>query len=196
MPQRGGLVADHDSRSRRPVILCKSPRRVNLLGRDKEDVMSIAVGTVTINAAFLQEIKEDNHELAELLESAAQMFSLARVARTPARRFVDLLMRLRDRLASHFALEEAFGYFEDAIEVAPHLSHMADELRGEHSTLYIDLCDLVEEAERLLYHETTAGAAKKIAARFREFHCALQEHEHRENQLILDSLDCDLGVGD
>lgn len=158
--------------------------------------MSIAVGTVTINAAFLQEIKEDNHELADLLESAADMLSLARVARTPPRRLVELLTRLRDRLATHFALEEAFGYFEDAISVAPRLSRLADELRGEHRTLFLDLCDLVEVAERLLYHETTAGAAKQLAARFREFHCSLQEHESRENELILDSLDCDLGVGD
>lgn len=158
--------------------------------------MSIAVGTVTINAAFLQEIKEDNHELKGLLDAAGEMFSLSRVARTPARQFVDLLTQLRDRLATHFALEEAFGYFEDAIEVAPQLSRQADELRNEHRTLFLDLCDLVEVAERLLYRETTAGVAKRLAARFREFRRSLEEHESRENGLILDSLDCDLGVGD
>lgn len=158
--------------------------------------MSIAVGTVTINAAFLQEIKEDNHELAELLETASATFSLARVVRTPPRQFVNLLSRLRDRLATHFALEEAFGYFEEAIAVAPQLSRRADDLRNEHRTLFLEVCDLVEEAERLLYRETTSGAAKELANKFRSFHCALQEHEASENELILDSLDCDIGVGD
>ena len=158
--------------------------------------MSIAVGTVTINAAFLQEIKDDNHELNELLAAAAEKFSLARAARTSPRQLVDLLTRLRDRLATHFSLEEAFGYFEDAIEVAPRFSRLADELRNEHRTLFLNLCDLVEEAERMLYHEPTAGVARILAARFRDFDQALQDHETRENELILDSLDCDLGVGD
>lgn len=158
--------------------------------------MTTAVGTVTVNAAFLQEIKEDNHELTELLDSAALMFSPARMVRTSPRQFVDVLSRLRDRLATHFALEEAFGYFEDAVDVAPHLTRAADSLRNEHSTLFLELCDLVEEAERLLYRESSSGVARRLANRFHDFHNRLKDHEARENELILDSLDCDIGVGD
>jgi hypothetical protein len=158
--------------------------------------MSVAVGTVTINAAFLQEIKEDNHELRDLLQAASEMFSLARAARTPPRQFVDLLSRLRDRLATHFALEEAFGYFEDAIEVAPRLSRRCDELRAEHGTLFVELCNLVEDAERLLYREAHGGVVKQLVYRVSAFRNHFEEHEARENELILDSLDCDIGVGD
>ena len=157
--------------------------------------MSIVTGTVTLNAAFLQEIKEDNHQLRELLQETTVMLSGPRRKRIPARQIVDQLWRLRDQLAMHFALEDAYGYFQDAILEAPRLSQQAERLHAEHDDLFLQVCELIEEAEKLLYGEP-GPKQTEIAVKFYQFHAQLQEHETRENELILEAFDDDIGVGD
>jgi len=158
--------------------------------------MSVTTRTVTLNAAFLQEIKEDNTELRRLLQETGQLFDELSFNRTPFKSIVDVLSELRDQLAMHFSLEEAYGYFEDAVNVAPRLSDSAERLRGEHAKLFTCVCDLVEEAERLLYHESTASVSQTIARQFSAFRRQFQDHEYREDEMILQSLDDDIGVGD
>ena len=70
---------------------------------------------------------------------------------------VDLLIELQDQLALHFALEEAYGYFDDPIWVAPHISDLAESLRAEHVALYSELCDLAEQAGSLAEAGSPAG---------------------------------------
>ena len=96
----------------------------------------------------------------------------------------------------HFSLEEAYGYFGDALTVAPRLSRKADRLRSQHGERYSHLCQLTDNAEQLLYHETGDTSASGLAAGFREFCRVFQEHEHRENELILEAVDEDIGGGD
>ncbi len=118
--------------------------------------MVTAQRTLTINAAFLLEIKEDNRELRQLLDDCAALLARPHGAGVELRRAAQLLGNLRDQLAMHFSLEEAYGYFDDAIDVAPRLSRQAEALRSQHPRLFVALCDLVEEAEQLLYHERAA----------------------------------------
>ncbi len=158
--------------------------------------MLIATRTVTINAAFLQEIKQDNVELKQLLREMSSHLMQRRPRMSDPRSLVELLVRLRDQLAIHFSLEEAFGYFENAIEVAPRLSERAEELRGEHALFFRDISNLCEQAEKLLYHETPNHGLRQIAARFASFHDALDQHETRETELIMEAFDDDIGVGD
>jgi hypothetical protein len=158
--------------------------------------MDIKVGTLGVNAAFLREIKEDHRELTRLFEEAVSLFGRAGKSRVPARKIVEVLEGLRDQLAIHFSLEEAFGYFEDAITVAPRLSARADELRSEHGTLYMELCDVVEEAEGVLRADNSPRAVRRIALKFVAFHHQYQAHDAAENELILTALDDDIGVGD
>ena len=158
--------------------------------------MLVASRTVTVNAAFLQEIKQDNVELRELFHLATARLYQPRLRLSDSRSLVDLLGRLRDQLAIHFALEEAFGYFEDAIDVAPRLSHRADELRAEHDMFFRDVCGICDQAEQLLYHETSSRVMRQISTRFAAFHDAFQQHEARERELIMEAFDDDIGVGD
>jgi hypothetical protein len=144
-------------------------------------------GTVTVNAAFLQEIKEVNQELWSLL---------ADLRHRCQRLLIDKLCQLRDQLALHFSLEEAYGYFEDPVEVAPQLSRQAEILRSEHKELYLDFCDLVERAERMFYDEQHAALALWIGREFLDLDQRLRNHEERENELIMDAYDGDIGVGD
>ncbi len=158
--------------------------------------MAIATRTVSINPAFLQEIKDDHQELRQLLHHTAAMLNRPDWMQVEYDRLVDLFTKLRDQLAMHFSLEEAYGYFEDAVTVAPHLSKRAEALRAQHFELYPHLCSLVERAEQLLYHEAATVGLAELAEGFREFSARLQAHESSESDLILEAFHDDLGAGD
>jgi hypothetical protein len=158
--------------------------------------MAIATRTVSINAAFLQEIKDDHHELRQLLHHTAAMLNRPGWMRIEYDRLVELFGKLRDQLAMHFSLEEAYGYFEDAISVAPHLNGRAERLRSQHYELYSELCRLTERAEQLLYHETPAGRVRQLADDFRRFSERFCQHELHESDLIVEALNEELGAGD
>jgi hypothetical protein len=152
-------------------------------------------GTITVNAAFLQEIKDVNQELWDVLAQLRHRCQRP-IAPGSCRQLIDRLCQLRDQLALHFSLEEAYGYFEDPIDVAPQLSRAAERLRAEHKELYLDLCDMVERAERMLYDEQHAALALWIGPEFLEFDGRLLSHEERETDLIMEAYDGDIGVGD
>ena len=96
-----------------------------------------STGTVTVNAAFLQEIKEVNQELWSLLAELRHRCQRP-IAPGHCRQLIDKISLLRDQLALHFSLEEAYGYFDDPVDVAPQLSRQAEHLRSEHRELYQD----------------------------------------------------------
>jgi hypothetical protein len=156
---------------------------------------ALLTGTVTVNAAFLQEIKEVNQELWQRLEEMRHRCQRP-LAPAHCRHLVERLSELRDQLALHFALEEAYGYFDDPVEVAPRLSYAAENLRNEHRQLYMRLTHIVERAERLMRSEQLATLALWIGPEFLEFDEALRDHESRENELIYEAYDTDIGTGD
>ena len=152
--------------------------------------------TVTVNAAFLQEIKDVNQELWRLLEEVKHMCSRPISVRQSSRILVDRLSVLRDQLALHFALEEAYGYFDDPVMVDPRLSVQANRLRDEHRQLYVKICELVEFAERLNHRGEWASWLTRVSVGFHAFYDQLQSHESNEQELILAAYDDDIGVGD
>jgi hypothetical protein len=156
----------------------------------------IASKTVTVNAAFLQEIKDVNLELKRLFESVEHFCSRPISIHGSSKKFVELLNELRDQLALHFALEEAFGYFDDPEHVEPWISDRADSIRGEHRYLYMAICELVEYAEYLYSQGNWANLATKMPAKFNGFSQKFKQHEWREQELILQAYTQDIGVGD
>lgn len=152
--------------------------------------------TVTINAAFLQEIKEVNEDLWKLLDEVKRLCSDPQSVQLRARGVVDLLAELRDQLAMHFALEEAYGYFNDPVHVAPRLSVAAAALRDEHQVLYTMIGNLAEEADELYRAGELSKSGPRVVERFHEYYDRFQQHENCENELILDAYDSDIGVGD
>ena len=152
--------------------------------------------TVTINAAFLQEIKKVNEELWKLLDEVKRLCSDAQHVQHQARRVADMLAELRDQLAMHFALEEAYGYFDDPLHVAPRLNVLASTLRDEHQVLYASVRDLADEMDELHRSGGHSHSGARVVERFREYYDRFQQHENRENELILDAYDSDIGVGD
>jgi len=158
--------------------------------------MSIATGTLSLNAAFLQEIKADNTALRGLLELLREIVSDPAALERHGETFTRGACDLRDQLALHFSLEEAFGYFEDAIAQAPRLSSQAAQLRSEHEGLFVEACELAELAEECRYERPTHRVPRRLAQRFRQFDRRFLAHEARENRLILEAFDDDIGVGD
>ncbi len=158
--------------------------------------MAIVARTVSINAAFLQEIKDDHHELRQLLHHTGIMLNRPRWMPADLSRLVELLSKLRDQVAMHFSLEEAYGYLDDAVDVAPRLSRRAEQLRSEHYDLYSQLCRLADRAEQVLYHETGETELAALAEAFCLFSERFGAHERHESDLIVEALDVDLGVGD
>lgn len=158
--------------------------------------MDTATRTITVNPAFLQELKEDAREVRQLLAQATDLLGPVQLSVVAPRQIVDLLCRLRDQLALHFTLEEAYGYFEDAIDIAPQLSEQADALRSQHQALFADFCQIVDAAEQLLYGESQGHDRARIARMFHNFRAELQLHEAREHELIQAAFNDDLGCGD
>jgi hypothetical protein len=156
----------------------------------------IETGTLTVNAAFLQEIKSVDQELWDMLDQLRYVCSRPIDISDHCRRFVDMLIDLRDQLALHFALEEAYGYFEDPMEVAQAFSREAEKLHNEHRRLYQQFSQIVDRAEMLLEEGNRAQLASSIPGQFILFDAALLNHEERENEMLMTAMDEDLGGGD
>ena len=156
----------------------------------------IETRTVTVNAAFLQEIKEVNQDLWRLLGDVRRMCHNPTGIHTSPRRFLGLAEQLRDHLAMHFALEEAYGYFDDPVSVAPRLCEQAERLRAEHATLYNMVVRVGESAEDLVSAVRRDDAVRGVVRNFHDFDAAFKRHEVQENELILQEYHDDIGVGD
>ncbi len=147
---------------------------------------------ITLNAAFLQEIKDDNYELHELLHRVAMILAHSGMWRRRKKAIAGILARLRDQIALHFALEEAFGYFDDPLHVTPQISRAVDALRSDHEMLFLDVCDLVEQAERVVYGESNGMRFGDLLERIDSFLRHLESHENREKALISQMLEEEL----
>lgn len=156
--------------------------------------MNVVPAQATFNAAFLLEIKEDNRRLRELFCEAAELFLRPSMVRP--HEAARLLASLRDQLAMHFALENAYGYLADVVDYAPRLCDRAHAMLAEHETLFVTCSELVERVERMESGDLRGSVRRRVAWEFFEFQRRFQDHESRENDLIMDAFEQDIGVGD
>ena len=107
---------------------------------------------------------------------------------------MQLLDGLRDQLALHFALEEAYGYFDDALGTEPQVSAVAECLRGEHGGIFEAIRHIADRAKEISGDKEEE--VTRLLNRFAAFRQSFQNHEEAELELILDTLDDGIGVGD
>jgi iron-sulfur cluster repair protein YtfE (RIC family) len=150
---------------------------------------------LTINAAFLKDIKDDNRVLKQLMERIIPLVEHPQVATNHWQELVGLLADLRDQLAMHFALEEAYGYFDDAVVTAPQLSLAAECLKDQHPRLFERIRHLADRAGAVR-PDDGSEPVRKVLADFTHFRAEFEKHEEEEFRLIFDALENDLGVGD
>lgn len=140
---------------------------------------------ITINAAFLQEIKDNNLQLDEVLELLNTLCSMDGKTFLEPRQFRDLIHELRDLLAMHFSLEDAFGYFIGPSFIIPVLNKEAARLKSQHEELYIEINAIVELTDTLFASGHTEIITTNLIQRFNRFHEDLRKHESEEYDLIL-----------
>jgi hypothetical protein len=153
-----------------------------------------STGRLTVNAAFLKEIKEDNRQLKTLWNRLIPMMSHPETAKNHWPELIVDFEDLRDQLAIHFSLEEAYGYFDEAVDIAPHLSLVAETLKGQHLDLFAQIRDIADQILESSVEQTEH--IRKLIRKFNQFKVAFENHEEAELKLILQSFDDDLGVGD
>jgi len=149
---------------------------------------------VVVNAAFLKDIKDDGRDLKVLMDRIQLVSHPLPTATNHWPELIRLFADLRDQLAMHFSLEEAYGYFDDAIVTAPQLSVTAECLRSQHSSMFQQICDLAESSLEVSCE--TDEQIESFLQRFEHFRATFQKHEEAELKLILDAMDDDIGVGD
>lgn len=155
-----------------------------------------STSTVTVNAAFLREIKEVNQDLWHIISELRDITRNPYQVRSRRYQFVGMLEDLRDHLALHFSLEEAYGYFDEPLQVDPRLSERAKVLRAQHRELYLQSCDLIDLAMQLHDGHNLRALAHQVVAEYTKFDAQLNAHEQAENDLLQQEWDDDIGGGD
>jgi len=157
-----------------------------------------------VNAAFLQEIKDSNPNLWHEVHRLRTLCELDPIdiekPQATIRELVACLDELRDLLALQFALEESYGLIaadsEAAYRIAESMSvaeqNLAEHERqamvravtDQHRCLYLQLIDLVEQAEELQYRGCDVPCLKTLTQTIERFTCDLTAHERLEAELI------------
>jgi hypothetical protein len=143
--------------------------------------MSTHSGNPGLTRDAVRQIRDEHARLKELLMRIAATRELTSL--------LPFLEDLRGLLVSHFAREEA----EDALGPAAlrsRLERVAREILAEHGVFLRDLDRLLEQGR--LARETRDA----VFAGVEELSRRLREHEVKEDELLLDLADTDLGGGD
>lgn len=151
---------------------------------------------VSVNAAFLQEIKDVHTELWELLDETREMCRQRVRSESWQFRFANSMEELRDLFALHFALEEGFGYFDNPVFVDMEIAKRAMQLKSDHQFLYCEISDICEWIDVMRHDGTLMKQLAEVNLRFDSFCDQLEKHEEREQSLIYDSFNSDMGTGD
>ena len=152
---------------------------------------------ITFNVAFLLEIKSDFGFRDLLQRVQSQLCPEPDTVLVSPRQAADLLSDLRDELETYFALEEFYGYMEDAAIENPPVSQAAAGLKDDHESLYLELSRVIEMAQQLVYQECGPEfTVVSLGQEFARFHENLMRHEEAEMNLMMTLCNEDFGVGD
>jgi hypothetical protein len=154
-------------------------------------MQEVPLKQLAINPAFFHDIKDDREELLFIEGRIKYLLGNAQLFSENRKEFCELTELLCDQLALHFALEEAYGYFDEAVEVAPRLHHKALQLRSEHADLFQAAQQLCEIAYRV-----PAVDDETLSEQGRELIWSLDRHESSEMDLIQSAMNDDMGGGD
>lgn len=150
--------------------------------------------TLTINPAFLQEIKDSNLTLWKTVE---RLNMACRESREPVAvlgLLVPLLGELRDALALEFALEESYGYIEVPAAAAPANHHLLHDIHSQHCRLFLRITELAERAEEMQFRGMLSEELPELIDEVGAFELEFKDHERMESDLIRCSSPMGLGL--
>jgi hypothetical protein len=96
----------------------------------------------------------------------------------------------KGHLLEHFRFEEQDGYMDAVRKQRPSLAHAIDQLAQEHGQLAQALEGLLAEAD------TAADVTDMFRDRVHRWVSAVRKHEERENDLVQDAFNLDIGTKD
>jgi hypothetical protein len=147
--------------------------------------MSSNVARLSINAAFLAEMKESNVDYQECLQGLRDLCD----ANCSQSRVIDdgghLLHRLRDVFATQCELEETYGYVRifDAKTPTP-FDENVQKTFEQHREISLLLMELSEHFDDLQYQGTIAREISSVLEELRHLNARLWQHEDTELDLI------------
>jgi iron-sulfur cluster repair protein YtfE (RIC family) len=143
-----------------------------------------------LNHEFYEQVRQEHEELREWLGRLHHALT-ERTLGGP--QIAEMFGALCEHLERHFKDEEIGGFFEQVVAMAPRFVDRTTELREEHAALRAELQGLAKRA----------GDAKVDDAWWRELHDGfhafsrgLMQHENKENELLQDVYDEDVGSKD
>jgi len=145
--------------------------------------------TLIVNSAFMQEIKDSNPALVDMVHQLRQICDSEDAAMQISRQLTKLLNGLRDELSLQFALEESYGYVEVSESLHQELSDAVHSAISVHRSLYVTVTELAEAAEELQYRGVEPDELRTLIKDTRVFGRLLRNHEQAENELINQSFD-------
>jgi hypothetical protein len=105
---------------------------------------------------------------------------------------VEGLKSLREHLRSHFEQEERGGFLEESVTRMPRLSKAASAILAEHPRLLAELDGLIESTAR----ERAVTALELCCREFNRFAGHVVAHERKENSIVQEGYNEDLGLVD
>jgi len=141
--------------------------------------------TTSVNAAFLQEVKDHNVQLWSTLRELRNVEAFCVDPIAASAQFVTLISRLRELLSLQFSLEDTYGY----INAAPTHFQLpaavnAAAAKSQHCELYLQIHELCEQAEEAQYRGTISRDLDTFFNLFELLDESLQAHEDAEAELI------------
>lgn len=133
---------------------------------------------------------EEHLELHRLLDEIRELVA---AKESPFDDLLPRLARIRALLVAHFEHEEAEGYFSDVIRVAPHYKPLVDSLCSEHPELHETLQTLIQDAEQL---PGSTDCWAHVDRQFRTFFLQLSRHESKENRMVQQAYNRDIGTSE
>lgn len=140
--------------------------------------------TLTINPAFLQEIKDSNLTLWKTVERLSMACRESREPNAVLGLLVPLLGELRDALALEFALEESYGYIEVPSAAAPANHHLLQDIHSQHCRLFLRITELAERAEEMQFRGMLSEELPRLVNEIGAFELEFKDHERMEADLI------------
>lgn len=154
---------------------------------------------------ILGHILQEHRELHALLRSAREALQpppkpataatkpVASPSHHGCKRIATALKSLRDHLAVHFAQEEEGGFVEECLARLPRLATEAKQVLAEHPSLLSEADRLIKQTDQ---GDIPAARWTSLCDDVDRFTTRLLDHERRENNVVQQGYNEDLGLCD
>jgi len=128
-----------------------------------------------------QALRNDLRKLEESVDPASGQDLIALCARLAA---------TRSHITEHFRFEEKNGYMDKVRKREPRLEHTIEQLAAQHRQLAQSLDAIIKRAK------DAASLGPALREKIREWIASVRHHEAREDELVQNAFNLDIGAED